>query len=204
MSSDSATTGQRGRPRDPDFEDRVFDTVVALYVAHGLDGVTMGAVARGARVGKASLYMRWEDRDSLIRDALAARIVLDTGVDTGDFRADLRRLAEQMLDMLWTDTGLAYMRRIIDSSVHPEVFRRGDGSSPIVLDARRLVRNAIERGELPRGTSPTVLMDMLFGASVMHASITPPGLRSVAQERSADYLDALVDAVIAGATAHAR
>lgn len=198
-----ATTGQRGRPRDPEFEDRVFDVAVALYGRAGLDGFSIGAVAREARVGKASLYMRWPDKSALLNAALDARIVLDTDVDTGDLRADLRRLAGQMLRMLWTDVGLAYMRRIIDSTVHPDVLPRNDEGSPVVLAARKLVHNAIARGQLPAGTSPTVLMDMLFGASMMHATITPPALRSTAEAHAGAYLDQLVDAVIAGVSSTA-
>lgn len=201
MSTEPESPPARGRPRDPAFEDRVFDAAVALYARDGLEGFSIGAVARDARVGKASVYMRWPDKAALLRAALAARIVLDTDVDTGDFRADLRRLAEQMLAMLWTDTGLAYTRWIIDATVHPDVLPRHDDGNPVVLAARRLVRNAIGRGQLPAGTSPTVLMDMLFGGVMMHATVTPPALRSTAQAHAGAYLDQLVEAVIAGASA---
>lgn len=197
------TAGRRGRPRDPEFESRVFDVAVALYGRAGLDGFSIGAVAREARVGKASLYLRWPDKLALLNAALDARITLDTDVDTGDLRADLRRLAEQMLRMLWTDVGLAYMRRIVDSAVHPDVLPRNDEGSPVVLAARKLVHNAIARNQLPAGTSPTVLMDMLFGASMMHATITPTTLRSTAEARAGTYLDQLVDAVIAGVSSTA-
>jgi AcrR family transcriptional regulator len=193
-------TAKRGRPRDLAFEDRVFDAAVSLYGRHGLEGCGIGAIAREARVGKASVYLRWPDKMTLLRAALDARIVLDTDVDTGDLRADMRRLAEQMLRMLWTDAGLAYMRRIIDTSVHPEVFPRYAEGSPVVLSARRLVHNAIDRYQLPAGTSPTVLLDMLFGASMMHATATPAALRSTAEAHAADYLDQLVDAVLAAVT----
>ncbi|MGC4998435.1 TetR/AcrR family transcriptional regulator [Streptomyces sp. DT195] len=198
----SATTGegaQRGRPRDPDFEDRVYDAAVEVYGYGGLDGFSMGAVARRARVGKASLYLRWPDKEALLVQALDARIVLDTHIDTGDLRADLRRLAQQMLEMFWSDTGLAFMRRIVDTTVHPEVFgfRHRDGSAT-VLAARRLVHNAVDRGDLPPGSSPTVLMDLVFGATMMHATVTPVSMRDKARARADDYLDELVDTILAG------
>jgi AcrR family transcriptional regulator len=197
--ADKAVESTRGRPRDPGFEARVFDAAIALYAHGGLDVVSIGAVAREARVGKASLYLRWPDKQSLLLDALEARIVLDTHIDTGDLRADLRRLAEQMLGLFWTDAGLAYLRRNVDAAVHPEFFgtRHRDGS-PTVLAARRLVRNAVARGDLPPGTSPTVLMDLLFGAAMMHATVTPAPLRDTARARSQSYLDELVDTILAG------
>jgi AcrR family transcriptional regulator len=189
--------GQRGRPRDPDFENRVFDAAVLLYGREGLEGVTIGAIARRARVGKASIYLRWPDSDALLNDALRARIVLDTDVDTGDLRADLRRLADQMLAILWTDAGLAYVRRIVDRTVQPERFEAPrSGEIPTVVAARRLVRKAIRRHELPEGTSPTLLMDMLFGSTVMHALVLPTSLRAKAKEQAPQYLDELVDAIL--------
>jgi AcrR family transcriptional regulator len=189
--------GQPGRPRDPRFEDRVFDAAVWLYGRGGLEAATMGAIAHRARVGKASMYIRWPDRDALLNDALRARIVLDTAVDTGDLRADLRRLAEQMLAIFWTDAGLAYMRRIIDRTIQPERFDpQPRGESPTVLAARRLVRNAIKRGELSADASPTIIMDMLFGSTMMHALVLPIGLRDRAKAQASRYLDELVDAIL--------
>jgi AcrR family transcriptional regulator len=191
------TQKQRGRPRDPNFEDRVYDAAVSLYGREGLDGVTIAAVARRAHVGKASLYLRWPDQDALLNDALRARIVLDTHVDTGDLRADLRRLAEQMLSIFWTDAGLAYVRRIVDAAIQPERFGRlPDSENPTVLAARRLVHNAVARGELPADTDPTVVMDMLFGSTMMHALVLPAGMREKAKAQAPRYLDGLVEAIL--------
>ena len=190
--------GQRGRPRDPEFEDRVFDAAVELYARKGLDGASMGAIARRARVGKASLYLRWQDRDELVRDALDARILLDTDVDTGDIRADLRRLAERWLSFFWTDTGMAYLRRLVDTSAQPGLFdQRSDRASPMVLAARQLVRNAVRRGQLKPGTSPTIVLDMLFGSTLMHAMVLPSSMRESAQSQAGRYLDDLVDTILA-------
>ncbi|WP_336087413.1 TetR/AcrR family transcriptional regulator [Nocardia sp. SSK8] len=201
-----SSTPQRGRPRDPEFENRVFDAAITLYARGGLDTLSMGAVAREARVGKASLYIRWPDKIELLRDALDARIVLDTDVDTGDLRSDLRRLAGQMLDMLDTEVGVAYLRRIVDRAARPEISLRKEGgredgeggANLVVLAARRLVHNAVRRGELPTGADPTVMMDMLFGATMMHAAVTPVALRPRAKAKAKAYLDTLVDTVIAG------
>ncbi|AHH19989.1 transcriptional regulator, TetR family [Nocardia nova SH22a] len=205
MSPEPAVSQQlpRGRPRDPAFEERVFEAAVSLYAHGGLDSLSMGAIARRARVGKASLYMRWPDKVELLRDALEARIVLDTDLDTGDFRADLRRLAGQMLDMLATEAGLAFMRRIVDATARPDVPLRPEGGNPIVLAARQLVHNAVDRGDLPEDASPTVVMDMLFGAAMMHASVTPPLLRSQERAGRERYLDQLTESVIAGASRRA-
>ena len=189
--------GQRGRPRDPHFEERVFDAAVWLYGRVGLEGATIGAIARRARVGKASIYLRWPDRDAVLNDALRARIVLDTDVDTGDLRADLTRLAEQMLAIFWTDAGLAYMRRIIDRTIRPERFdAQPGGENPTVLAARRLVRNAIKRGDLSADASPTLILDMLFGSTMMHALVLPIGLRDRAKAQAPRYVDELVDAIL--------
>jgi AcrR family transcriptional regulator len=165
----------------------------------------MGAVRRRARVGKASIYLRWPDSDALLNDALRARIVLDTDVDTGDLRSDLRRLAEQMLAIFWTDVGLAYIRRIVDRTIQPERFDAPlSGENPTVIAARHLVRNAIERGELSEDASPTILMDMLFGSTMMHALVLPIGLRDRAKAQAPRYLDELVEAILTAFAPTAR
>ena len=64
---------------------------VALLLEVGYDRLTMDAVARRARASKATLYRRWDDKPSLVVDAMVrakqAPIVEDH--DTGSLRGDL-------------------------------------------------------------------------------------------------------------------
>jgi AcrR family transcriptional regulator len=189
----------RGRPRDPDLEDRVFAAAVTEFGQKGWAGFTIDGVARTACVGKASVYLRWDSKQRLLFDALAAGSTVDLQVDTGDVRTDLRRLAAQLLGMFWVDGGLMWMRVMVEARVHGEFAEHLQRmSQPTVLLARRIVRRAITRGELPADTSPTVVLDAIMGAAMMHVVATPPELRDTVQSQSEDYLDELVDLVLAG------
>src|SRR5690606_33038272 len=74
---------RRGRPRDADLEDRVFDAVLEVYSETSWRGFTLDAVGRRARVGRAALYRRWSSKDDLLVQALEARSPLPVPIDTG-------------------------------------------------------------------------------------------------------------------------
>src|SRR5690349_14763603 len=103
----------RGRPRDPALEDRVYAAAIGVFGQKGWSGFTIDGVAKAAGVGKASLYLRWNSKQELLFDALAARASVDVSIDTGDIRSDLRHLGAQLLGMFWADGGVTYMRLVV-------------------------------------------------------------------------------------------
>jgi len=60
----------RGRPRAADIEMRVFEATLVVFGRHGWSGFSIEAVAAEARVGKASIYLRWNDKLQLLMDAI--------------------------------------------------------------------------------------------------------------------------------------
>ena len=59
------------RPRVAgDREDEILDATLDLLLDVGYDRLTMDAVARRARASKATLYRRWDDKPSLVVDAM--------------------------------------------------------------------------------------------------------------------------------------
>jgi AcrR family transcriptional regulator len=192
----------RGRPRDPALEDRVFQAAVEVFGQKGWAGFTIDGVARAAGVGKASLYLRWNSKQQLLFDALVARASVDVHVDTGDIRSDLRHLGAQLLAMFWADGGVTWMRLVVEGSVHSEFAEHREKlTGPAVLAARQIVRRATARGELPAGTSPALVLDAILGATIMHVAVTPVELREVAKAQSDQYLDQLIDLILAGVRA---
>lgn len=197
--SPARTPAPRGRPRDPALEDRVFRAAIDLFGQKGWAGFTIDGVAKAAGVGKASLYLRWDSKQQLLSDALAARASVDVSIDTGDIRSDLRHLGAQLLGMFWDDGGVTYMRLVVEGAVHAEFAEHRDRlTHPTIAAARQIVRRATTRGELPAGTSPALVMDAILGATIMHVAVTPVELRDVARQQSDEYLDELVDLVLAG------
>src|SRR3954465_3041476 len=70
-SSEAAPRRGRGRPRTPGAAKRTLDAALEEYGEHGWSGFTMDGVARRAGVGKSTVYLRWQDKESLLTDAVA-------------------------------------------------------------------------------------------------------------------------------------
>ncbi|WP_182111397.1 TetR/AcrR family transcriptional regulator [Actinotalea sp. JY-7876] len=60
----------RGRPRDPELEDRALRATLDVFGEKGWAGLTIDEVATRSRAGKSSIYLRWPDKATLLASAL--------------------------------------------------------------------------------------------------------------------------------------
>ena len=191
-----------GRPRDPAIDRRIAQAALDLFAEAGWAGFAMEAVARRAGVGKASLYLRWHSKEALLTDAVTVRLGRVSDTDTGTLRGDLIKLATQILDVYAGDTGLAALRLTLEAGAipgvarHYEEIRRSQAQA-----ARSIVLRGIDRGELPAGTSVTLLLDTLAGGAMMHAISTPAGRRAELAASTAAQAARLVDFLLHAVTA---
>lgn len=168
-----------GRPRDPGLDRRIAQAAVDLFADAGWAGFSMEAVARRAGVGKASLYLRWHSKEALLAGAVTLHLGRVSDLDTGTLRGDLIELATQILDIYAGESGRAAMRLMLEASDIPGVaghfteMQRAQARA-----ARAIVRRGIDRGEVPAGTSVTLLLDTLVGGAMMHALTTPADRRA--------------------------
>ncbi|MDV8020937.1 TetR/AcrR family transcriptional regulator [Rhodococcus sp. IEGM 1330] len=160
-----------GRPRDVDLEDRVYDAVLEVYWETSWRGFTFDAVARRAKVGRAALYRRWESKEHLLVEALEARSPLSTPIDTGTVRGDLLELSRQLSDGYAELSGLVSLRVALDAMVNPDLLSHLTDTlnRSRVVTTRQIVQRAIGRGELPEGTSTTLLLELVTGAILTRA-----------------------------------
>ncbi|OZE30042.1 TetR family transcriptional regulator [Rhodococcus sp. 05-2254-6] len=186
-----------GRPRDADMEDRVYTAVLEVYWETSWRGFTFDAVARRAKVGRAALYRRWADREELLVQALEARSPLSTPIDTGSVRGDLVELAEQLAVGYGELSGLVSLRVTLDARVNPDLLSHLTDTlnQSRLVTARRIVRRAVARGELPEGTSTTLLLELVTGAVLARAlfSQAHSGSRTTA---AVDHSTVVVDTVL--------
>ncbi len=88
-----------------------------------------------------------------------------------------------------------------DLKVYPELF----GAAMEDLErlrkraGRSIVLGAIERGELPAGTSPALVLDAVAGIITNHVLTTPPDKMAALAKRSAEYAETVADFVLAAA-----
>jgi AcrR family transcriptional regulator len=160
-------SSKRGRPRSQRAEQAILKAAANLLAEVGLGDMTIEEVAARAAVGKASIYRRWPNKaalafDAFIEEYLVALPHRDTGSLEGDLLAlgrDWARLVRRttagrtliaLLDEVQTDPALAAIWR----ERFLERIRNGRHS---------LVVNAIERGEIPTGRDPDLILDLWFG-----------------------------------------
>ncbi|WP_245154271.1 TetR/AcrR family transcriptional regulator [Rhodococcus sp. 1R11] len=199
-STDEARS-RRGRPRDPDLEDRVYDAVLEVYWEKGWSGFTLDAVARRASVGRAALYRRWESKGALVVDALEARSPLATPIDLGNLRADLVELAVQLLQGYRGTAGLVSLRVALDARVHPDLLGRmmETLNKSRLVAARLIVHRAQKRGELSESADTTRILELVTGAVLSHVIFShriDGADRGDTEDRV--YAESLVDAVLGG------
>lgn len=193
-------TSSSGRPRDPGLEARTHVAACRVYGRLGWSGFTIDAVAREAGVGKASIYLRWPDRQALLVDSLVAELVHDVQVDTGSLRGDLLHLARSHLASYLGELKDAALRMTTEASLTPELRETWqEWRNHQVAAARSTVRRGIARGELGPESSVTLLLDSLLGATLMHALVSPAELGERGAFDIDDYSETLVDFVLAAA-----
>ena len=184
----------RGRPRDPELDDEILAAAVQLIAEHGVDGLTMDAVARHAGVAKASIYRRFASKVDLLAAACAA--VCPTALDapdTGCVRDDLVELLGAIVESFRAKSTNKLMPTVLAaSSTNSEVSEALQQFS----NSRRsrlveVVRRGIERGELDAHLDEELLGDQLVGVVVYRFLVTGRPLSKLVIER-------LVDQVLAG------
>jgi len=92
------------------------------------------------------------------------------------------------------------LRAKIEAREHPEVF----GQALLALErqgrqaGRTIVLQAIERGELPRATSPALILDTVAGTLINHILSTPLSKMTALEANAGNYTEQIVDFVLAG------
>jgi AcrR family transcriptional regulator len=159
----------RGRPRTPGAEERILDAALQEYGHHGWSGFTMDGVARRAGVGKSTVYLRWQDKDSLLTDAVATRSGTLGDVDTGSLRGDLEALSANLFRHYLDPGGWASLRIIIDSAgAERPLGQFVEAVTDVQVDfLERVVARACERGELARDVSTNAIAEFVYGSVAM-------------------------------------
>ncbi len=187
-------TATAGRPRDPAVDRRIAEAAIHVFGDEGWAGFSVEAVARRSGVGKASIYLRWPSKQELLLEAVRQHIGGVTSIRTGNVRDDLIELASQLLRNQLGEAGRATMRIMLEADRIPGVAEHWNAiRESQILAARGIVRRAIRRGELPKGTSVTLLLDALTGAAMNHAHTTPPSARAQLEKSVQRYATDLVD-----------
>lgn len=140
----------RGRPRDAGLDAAILAAAMALLGEVGYARLSMEKVAARAGVSKASLYLRWPNKQALVVDALAHRArpvpqIPDTGSLAEDMRTFLRALLRSRGEAARALSGVA--GEIAANPALRKAWHLGLGGT-LTACLRQILTRAAQRGEL--------------------------------------------------------
>ena len=152
-------------------EEEILDATVRLLLEAGYDRLTLDAVAKEARAGKATLYRRWESKASLVVDAMvrAKQAPHVETHDTGSLREDLLRTFCGQHGPVGSDA-TALMGAVVTALASDPDFAtrfREQVIAPKVAVSDEIYRRAVARGEISADLDLEVIGPALAGI-VLH------------------------------------
>ncbi|WP_052711043.1 TetR/AcrR family transcriptional regulator [Pseudofrankia sp. DC12] len=168
------------RPRTP--EDIVLQATIDLIAEQGVSVVTVEAVAERSGVSRPTIYRHWGSRDRLIHAAFARIQQALTDPDTGSLRDDLVGMLCQLVIYL---NHIRVFPSLMEASVRdPKLAAlRDETDHESRLAYTRVIRRAIDRGDLLEETDVELFIDLLISPFIYRrvtgqekikpASITP-------------------------------
>lgn len=175
-----ASSRAPGRPRRPDVEQTVLDAATELLAERGIDGTTMSAVVERSGVARATVYLRWPNRQALIAAAVRRSMGRPIVKGTGDVVRDLEMGAERVQEIFESPA----FRSVFPAVVAGLTTDRAPGtglSYDLIAPGRAVLIDGYRRFAAAQGfrtdVSPEVVIDLLTGAHIGHYLATgePPG-----------------------------
>jgi AcrR family transcriptional regulator len=167
----------------------VLGATILELAEHGYQGVRFEGVATRAGVHKTTVYRRWADRPTLVREALQELTGEPFAIpDTGDTREDLRTFLRSIAAFINDPVSTSIFRFLISEAASiPELatFALETWNRRFVRAEHILVRGVV-RGDIPQGTDTAVLLQ---------TCVSPLYLRILVMTEPID--DHLVDELVA-------
>jgi AcrR family transcriptional regulator len=167
-----ATTAQdvrrRGRPRSEASRNAILQAAGELLLQHGLNSISMDAVAERAGASKATIYRWWPSKELLALDALLSEWApgpadqYDTGSLPGDLLALILPWARQLAAQPYGPVIAALVTRAQSDPEYAEEYR-ARFVQPRRDQGRAIFARAMDRGEIPADTDVEVALDLLYG-----------------------------------------
>lgn len=195
MAGTKKTVRRGGRPKggSDGIVRAVLEATLQQLGDRGFPGVSVDEVAKAAGVNKTSVYRRWPSRGALVLAALQTlRDREPPPPQTGSLREDLIAMLSAKVALVRTPSGCKILRAMIafeDEEVArvARALRKQRYRVPMAV-----LQRAIARGELPAGTDPSLLAEVLLAPMYYRIIV-------LNQPVSHRYIERVVDQVLAGA-----
>lgn len=164
----------RGRPRSNEVHQRILDATLDVLADTGWAGLTTGAVAARAGVGKAAIYRRWANREGVVAAAIEEIVSEIVIPDTGSVERDLLELMTQAVRLYRGRAGRLMPGLASAMAEHPRIASavRNGFLGPRRKALMEVLLRGIERGELRADINQELVLDFLGGAIFYRLLIT--------------------------------
>jgi AcrR family transcriptional regulator len=182
---------KRGRPRRADADEAILGATLVLLTEVGVAGLSMDLLAQRAGVGKATIYRRWESKETLILDALRLTTAPVPVPDEGSLRADLMAYLDAVIERFNPGRGSDILPHLIEASCYDDQLRSSLDEYTLGRQTtiRLILQRGIERGELAADTDIDLLVDVVLGPFFYRRLLTGAALDQ-------DFTRRLVDLVL--------
>ena len=161
--STDASLARRPGGRNAAIGARVAEAVLTFLELGDID-FGVAEIAERADVHRSTVYRRWPTRAALVREGLALHNSRLRVPDTGDYRRDLRELAEELAVFFSNPVELS-LNALVFQSNDPEISSLvTEFWLPVMADFEGLVTRAVERGEISANTRRSIVSDLLVSA----------------------------------------
>jgi AcrR family transcriptional regulator len=162
----NAAPRTRGRPRSEKARKAVIQSTLALLNRVGFNELRVEAVASRAGVGKATIYRWWPNKAELVIDSFVWAV--EEELRFPSVGPVLKSIHEQM--RRWAVIFRSPLGQIVATVIgagqsDPEILQafRAHWVEPRRIEARRLLRLAMQNGEIRDDLDPDTVLDLLYG-----------------------------------------
>ncbi len=152
-----------GARRNPETEAAILDAAQELLSEKGFAGLSMEAVAKRARAGKATLYRWYPNRGALVLAVHQRRKAGRAYKDTGSLDGDLNWLVAHIFDLWRGDMGMAFKCIIAEAQSQPDILAAlQQFRSERIEGIKDVLDRAVQRGEITNAANQDVFAEQLL------------------------------------------
>jgi AcrR family transcriptional regulator len=164
-------TRPAGRPRSEDVDEAILSAAVELLTSVGPDATTISGVVRRSGIARASVYLRYPNRDALVAAAVKRVIGRAPSPLGGDIAEDLKTGADQTQVIFDSPEFQTLLPMIIRGLLRPD-GHPGTLTYDTVVPNRRLVAEAYGKLAAAAGfrtdIDSEIVVDLVIGGLLSH------------------------------------
>lgn len=182
-----------GRPRSEKSREAIIQAALDLLDEQSLYDLSIEAIARQAKVGKATIYKWWPSKAHLVLEAFLEVKSRQAPVpDTGSIREDIQQHLTALADFHKSRSGQTIVHFLAQAQNDPVFMKElWNVFLGVVRDAfAGMLRRGIERGELREDVDITLMVDLIYAPMIYRQMI---GLEPLDKAAIQGYVSCLLE-----------